>query len=74
MGVVVNKIFVYKYLIFFLFIFIIEVNDGFLFLDDFWYFLKREIYDEVLYFCFYFLDDWEIVLLEDVVFKMRKLF
>ena len=47
MGVTVNKIFAYKYLTPALFIPIIEASDGFLPLDDFWYLLKREIYDEV---------------------------
>lgn len=73
MGVVVNKIFAHKYLTPSSFIPIIEANDGFLPLDDFWYLLKREIYDEVLHLRPHFPDDWETVSLEDAVSKMRKL-
>ena len=71
MGVTVNKIFAYKYLTPALFIPIIEASDGFLPLDDFWYLLKREIYDEVPHLRPYLPDNWETVSLEDAVLKMR---
>lgn len=73
MGVVVNKIFAHKYLTPSSFIPIIEANDEFLPLDDFWYLLKREIYDEVPHLRPHFPEDWETVSLEDAVSKMRKL-
>ena len=71
MGVTVNKIFAYKYLTPALFIPIIEASDGFLPLDDFWYLLKREIYDEVSHLRPYLPDNWETVSLEEAVLKMR---
>ena len=71
MGVTVNKIFAYKYLTPALFIPIIEASDGFLPLDNFWYLLKREIYDEVPHLRPYLPDNWETVSLEDAVLKMR---
>lgn len=71
MGVTVNKIFAYKYLTPTLFIPIIEASDGFLPLDDFWYLLKREIYDEVPHLRPYLPDNWEIVSLEEAVLKTR---
>ena len=73
MGVVVNKIFAHKYLTPASFILIIEANDGFLPLDDFWYLLKREIYDEVPRLRPYLPDCWETVSLEEAVSAMRKL-
>ncbi|XP_078368715.1 uncharacterized protein YdhS-like [Oculina patagonica] len=73
MGVVVNKIFTHKYLTPASFIPIIKSNDGFLPLDDFWYLLKREIYDEVPRLRPYLPDFWETVPLEEAVLKMRKL-
>ena len=73
MGVVVNKIFAHKYLTPAYFIHIIEANDGFLPLDDFWYLLKREIYDEVPRLRAYLPDNWETVTLEEAVAEMRKL-
>lgn len=73
MGVVVNKIFAHKYLTPASFIPIIEANDGFLPLDDFWYLLKREIYDEVPRLRLYLPDCWETVSLEAAVSEMRKL-
>ena len=71
MGVTVNKIFAYKYLTPALFIPIIEASDGFLPLDDFWYLLKREIYDEVPHLRPYLPDNWETVSLEEAVLKTR---
>ena len=73
MGVVVNKIFSHKYLIPESFIPIIEANDGFLPLDDVWYLLKREIYDEVPHLRPYLPDCWETMALEEAVDKMRQL-
>ena len=72
MGVVVNKIFAHKYLTAASFIPCIKANDGFLPLDDFWYFLKKEIYDEVPHIRSYLPDDWETLTLEEAVSKMRK--
>ena len=73
MGVVVNKIFAHKYLTPASFIPIIEANDGFLPLDDFWYLLKREVYDEVPRLRPHFPDCWETVSLEEAVTEIRKL-
>ena len=73
MGVVVNKIFKHKYLTPEFFIPIIEANDGFLPLDDFWYLLKKEVYDEVPRLRPHLPDCWETMPLEEAVSKMRKL-
>ena len=73
MGVVVNKIFSHKYLTPEFFFPIIEANDGFLPLDEFWYLLKREIYDEVPHLRPYLPDRWETMPLEEAVDKMRRL-
>ena len=73
MGAVVNKIFAHKYLTPASFIPIIKANDGFLPLDDFWYLLKREIFDEVPRLRPYLPDYWETVSLEEAVSAMRKL-
>ena len=72
MGVVVNKIFAYRYLTPASFIPIIEANGGFLPIDDFWYLLKKEIYDEVPHLRAHLPDDWEAVPLEEAVLRMRK--
>lgn len=71
MGVVVNKIFSYKYLTPASFIPVIEANEGFLPLDDFWRLLKREIYDEVPRLRAHLPVDWETMSLEEAVSKMR---
>lgn len=73
MGVVVNKIFAYKYLTPTSFIPIIQANDGFLPLDDFWYLLKREIYDEVPRLRPHLPCDWETLSLEEAVTEVRRL-
>ena len=73
MGSVVNKIFAHKYLTPTSFIPIIEANDGFLPLDDFWYLLKREIYDEVPRLRAYLPDCWETVTLEEAISTLRTL-
>lgn len=72
MGVVVNKIFAHKYLTAASFIPVIKANNGFLPLNDFWYFLKKEIYDEVPHIRRHLPDDWQTLTLEEAVFKMRK--
>ena len=73
MGVVVNKIFAYKYLTPASFLPIIEANDGFLPLDDFWYLLKREIFDEVPHLRPYLPEIWETMPLEEAVSALRDL-
>ena len=73
MGVVVNKIFKHKYLTPEFFIPIIEANGGFLLLDDFWYLLKKEVYDEVPRLRPHLPDCWETLSLEEAVSEMRKL-
>ncbi|XP_068697548.1 LOW QUALITY PROTEIN: uncharacterized protein YdhS-like [Montipora foliosa] len=73
MGVVVNKIFKHKYLTPAFFIPIIEANGGFLPLDDFWYLLKKEVYDEVPRLRPHLPDCWETMPLEEAATIVRKL-
>lgn len=71
MGVVVNKIFSYRYLKREVFIPIISRNDGFLPLDELWQLLKKEIFDEVNHLHSSFPDNWETITLEEAVAKLN---
>ncbi|KAJ7370604.1 hypothetical protein OS493_031340 [Desmophyllum pertusum] len=51
----------------------VQANDGFLPLDDFWYLLKREIYDEVPRLRPHLPCDWETLSLEEAVTEVRRI-